>query len=113
MIFDSNMKKMLLLIIFILIGTDVTNYLIVNEELLMCLSLSAFFIICIYMSKQKILIEMYNEIKIIYLIYYYLFKINENMISLIEVEINYIAYKLVNVIIESSINLIKMITIVV
>jgi hypothetical protein len=64
------------------------------------------------MSKQKILNQLYKEIKVMYLIYYYLFKINENMINLIEVEVNYIADKIEIKNIEDCINLMKMIKIV-
>ncbi len=60
------------------------------------------------MSKQKILNHLYKEIKVMYLIYYYLFKINENMINLIEVEVNYIVDKIEIKNLEDCINLLKM-----
>lgn len=76
------MVKYILLVLFIILGFgfNFTMYNI-NEEMLIFISLTLFFIILFRMLRKSVALFFYAEAKSIYLNYYYLFVLNINLIK--------------------------------
>lgn len=70
------------------------KYIFVNEELIMCFSLILFFTIFFNTTRKLFLGFFYTEIKLMYLVYYFLFVLNIKLIQNVKVLFLFLAKKI-------------------